>query len=368
VQLSTFGTRSGTEKELTYKVAYKSSDEKVATVDASGLATVIGAGDVSFTSQVGAVLSHPVEAQIACTGYPAGTQALGYGNTMPALTWPAVWPDGNRFDLSMGDLRCQSDWKDVHTLAFVISAGWCGACTAYAQQLQNQVDDLAARGMKIAIIEMEDYNGVPADSAFAFEHLGKITSRRPGIALGDADVKPTAHFVRDSNYISYFPTTFVVRTSDMKIIADQKRANIYLPLADIADHPDADWSNGKAFLSHCKPGEEEKSEPNNVAADAAGPIGVGTYHGGICDDITLDIYEVDPGGTWTATLTYDASQANLAIWVWDAEHDQIAQIGGQIYGSSTGSGHETLTFTGKTLVAVQGVDSTSAAYTLSISK
>ena len=70
----------------------------------------------------------------------------------------------------------------------------------------------------------------------------------------------------------------------------------------------------------------------------------------------------------TATLDYDPGVGNLSLYVWDRTRDQIALIGGKLYGSQSGTGRETLTFTGKALVAIQGVDSTSAPYTLTIAK
>lgn len=364
VQLSAVGKRGSEEHELTWKVVYASSDDSVATVDENGLVTVLGGGAVSFTAQVGEKVSTAVEASIGCE-YPGGRQTLGLDNTMPPLTWPAYWPDGEKFQLSLADVQCNAEWKNVKTMTFVVSAGWCGACTAYAQWLQGEVAELEKRGMQVVIVEVQDYEGRPADAAFAYAHLGKITSVRPAIAIGDSDVKPSANFFGGSGYISYFPTTFVVRTSDMRIIADQKVANTSLPLRSIAEDPDADWSGGAPFVNNCTFSDEEAGEPNNTAADAV-PITTGRYPGGICEKSATDIYKVQVAGNWTASLDYDPSVGNLAIWVWDAQIDNIAQIGGRVIGSSTGTGRESFTHSGTALVAVQGVQASSAPYVLRI--
>jgi hypothetical protein len=41
--------------------------------------------------------------------------------------------------------------------------------------------------------------------------------------------------------VQSFPTTIAVRTRDMRIITDSNRSQYYLPLAQIAADPEADW-------------------------------------------------------------------------------------------------------------------------------
>lgn len=371
VQLEAVGVRGTTERKVTYQVSYASSDEKVATVDETGLATVVADGSVSFTASMGDRTSAPVQATITLNcSYPEGSYGLGLTpnqplKTMPELTWPAVRPDGTRFDFSLADVQCRSEWKDTKTILFVISAGWCGACTAYAQRLVGEVDDLTAKGMLVAIVETQDYEGRPSNANFAYTHLAKITNNSiPGIALGDSDVKPNAGFFGSSGYLEYFPTSFVVRTRDMKIIADQKVNDLYLPIHEIAADPEADWSRGTVFVNKCGAADEEAAEPNN-SADEAYPILAGTYPGGICDNSARDIYAVQISGSWTATLDYDNRVGKLGLWVWDPKTNQIATINGNVIGSS-GTGHEVISYGGKVLIGVEGVDGDSAPYTLNV--
>jgi len=369
VQVQAFGHKGNDARELTYGVRYAVNDTRVATVDDKGLVTVKGGGTLVITASLGDMASEKLEAGVSCA-YPQGNYGLGYGNTMPPEAFKAVWPDGTRSTLDLSQVPCQGEWGDTSTITFVLSAGWCGPCTAYAQRLVGQVATLEALGMKVVIVEVQDYEGAPADSEFAFEHLGKITNGdRPAIAVGDKDSAPGDQFFAKSGYISYFPTSFVVRTSDMKIIADQKLATSYLPLDQIAADPDANWSyGGGAFENKCAEGDEEAGEPNNAGAQATA-LSPGMHHGGMCDPSGLDIYSIDLTGAWSVSLDYDnAHSNNLEVWVWDGKLDQIATVKGNIVGSSTGSGHEAFDFSGPALIAVHSLENSSSGYDLTLTE
>lgn len=367
-QLRVFGVQNdGKRQEISSGITFHSSDEEIATVDEEGMVTVLAGGPVSFT--VSAVeLEGVLEAQTSCD-YPRHTSQLGYGRTVPPLSWPARWPDGTDFDFSLEDVHCNKEWKDKKTVTFVLSAGWCAPCTAYAQRLRNEVAMLNANGMQIVIVEVQDTNGEPADLEFAYSHLKRITSNRiPAIAIGDKDTAPIESFFENSGYIEYFPTTFVVRTSDMKIIADQKRGDGLLPLLSIARNPDGDWSRSGApvFVNHCGPRDEEASEPNDTPAQAAS-LQPGTHRGGICT-AAPDFYRVDVQGSWSLELEFDPALGDLDVFVWDAEKNEPAIVDGELIGSSNGTGIETFQHKGPALVGVMPFRSASAPYTIKLTE
>lgn len=365
VQLPTVGRGGTLERTLTHAVDYDISDDRVATTNERGELTVVGAGSITITARIAGLASNEAQASATCGSYPAGNQDLGLNNTMPQLSWPAVWPDGTKGVLDMAQMSCPGMWQDTKTMLFVLSAGWCGPCTAYAQYLQGQWKKLNSLGMQLVIMEVQDYEGKPASTKFAYQHLDKITDVIPAIAIGDADTQPERNYVSKANYLRYFPTSFVVRTSDMKIIADQAVLNTYLPLEDIAKNPDADWSGGGAFKNKCTLGQEEPGEPNNFAYQAITVIDE-TVRGGICESSGRDIYFVALDGEWTATLVFDETKANFDINVWDADTEDLAIIGNQQVGSSNGTGVEEFSFEGAAYVAVRGVLGSSGPYELTI--
>ena len=66
-------------------------------------------------------------------------------------------------------------------------------------------------------------------------------------------------------------------------------------------------------------GQEESSEPNDVASQAA-PLTVGSIDGGICDGMP-DFFRVDVQGPWRVTLDFQHSVGDLDIHVWDEAQD-----------------------------------------------
>lgn len=368
VQLRVFGVMEGREwREVETGAVFSSSNEAVATVDETGLVTIHAGGPVTLTASAEG-FETALEARSSCD-YPRYTSQLGYGRTMPPLSWPARWPDGTDFTFDLANVHCDYDWQEIETITFVLSAGWCAPCTAYAQRLRNEKNLLRHHGMQIAIVEVQDTQGDPADLGFAFDHLKRITGNNiPAIALGDKDTAPFSSFFENSGYIEYFPTTFVIRTRDMKIIADQKRGDGYLPLLSIARNPDGDWSRSGApvFASHCGPDDEEASEPNDVPAQAAS-LAVGTHHAGICTDAP-DLYQIDVQGTWRVDVEFDEVIGDLDVYVWDAERNEPALIDGGLVGSSNGTGLETFEHTGPAMIGVVGFRSASAPYSITLTE
>jgi len=365
VQLRAIGSRDGEERELVDGVVFASSNEAVATVDQSGMAKIVAGGPVTFTATFGE-LEAKVEARARCE-YPRFSPEFALGRVMPKLSWPNAWDrEGNYFEFNLEDVYCDADWKDTTTLTFVLSAGWCAPCTQYARDLSKIYEDLEYLGMKIVTIEVQDDRYQPADSDFAREHLDKITAGNvPSIAVGDADTLPS-NFVAQSALLEYFPTVFVVRTRDMRMIADGKRWG-RLPLERIAADPEADWTKngGSPFRNKCGPGDEESTE--NWYPQGALPLAAGSQLGGICQD-GPDFYSIDATGEWTLELMFDSRVGDLDLYVWDADLNAPLLVGGQIVGS-TGTGDiETVRHSGPAVIAIVPFQHASGAYELTLTE
>lgn len=356
----------GKEKVLKSGVTFMSSNEQVATVAADGTVTMLAGGPVQFMAHTDS-LEASLDARPTCD-YPRFSPELAFNRIVPPLAWPAKWPDGTQFDFKLENVYCDADWKNIKTITFVVSAGWCTPCTLYAQRLQGEFEHLKELGMQIVIIEAQDVEGDPAHLDFAYSHVDRITDTIPGIVAGDADTQPTASYLNDSPMLTAFPTVFVVRTRDMRMIADQGRTNNYLPLEAIAADPEADWSNpgGKVFENNCAPGDEEATEPNDTPAQAT-PITAGTYEGGICTDAP-DLYKVEIDGPWTLQLDFLNAVGDLDVFVWDEARNQPLQVNGQVVGSSGSTDQEKFEYSGRAVIAVQPFQHASVAYTLTLTE
>ncbi len=380
VQLRVIGTRKdGSEDRLTKGVTFASSDPEIATVDpATGLATVLVGGPVSFTAQL-KQFHASLEARTRCL-YPRFADDIVFGRTMPPLSWPAKRPDGSEFVFDFRDVYCDKEWQHLDTLVVITSAAWCQPCTRYAQMLSGQSSDIKPyitadtleeeHNSQILYIMAQDTQGEPISTADGYKHMDRIisTGRIPGIVVGDLETAPEEAYVQNSSMILAFPAVWVIRTRDMKIIASGNRTDQYLDLYKIADNPERDWSApGKVlFRNKCGAGDEEATEPNDEPADAT-PIGAGTFSGGICRDYP-DFYSVGLAGTWEARLAFDGEVGDLDIYVWDPVTNEPARFDGQIAGSTGETGEEVFEFTGPALVGVVGFKHASAPYTLTITE
>lgn len=247
---------SGKEVTLEENLTFTSSDEAVATVDEDGVVTVHAGGPVTITATYaapsGETLEAFVEARATCI-YPEYDLTLGHGKVVPPLFWPARRPNGEAFIFRLEDVHCDAEWQWVKTIHFVFSAGWCGPCSDYARYLSGISAQLRREGMQVVTIELDTLiPGTPASTEFAYNHLKNLAEPIAGIAAGDLQTYLEGapdngnNFLRTSGFVQYFPTKSVVRTRDMRMIADASAtgpwANLNLPVLEIAKNPDADWS------------------------------------------------------------------------------------------------------------------------------
>ncbi len=357
---------NGTTLDVTDSVTWESSNADVASIDEHGLVTGLRGGPVRFTASY-----NGQSADLNATGtcdYPRFARQLNYGAIMPPLYWDAAYkPDGSTFDFKLEDVYCDVSYKDTKVLFIIVSAGWCTPCTLYAQRLRPDAPIIAAAGGLIAIMESQDDNYGEANNAYAQRHINHIIGDTYAIRLGDQDTKPISDWLHMQPLIVAFPTVIAVRTRDMAVITDSNRSQYYLPLLQIAQDPEADWSNPgiPPFNSHCGPTDDEASEATNDDANTPTEIGAGTYPGGICDE-NPDFYKVTIDGNWKAELDFDANVADLDMYAWDPVANQPIQENGNIIGSSGSTGHEEFAYHGAQVLSVMGYQGASAAYTLKI--
>ena len=370
VQLRVLGNREdGTVDDLTGTegIVYTSSDQEIATVDPTGLVTVLVGGPVSFTAQLETFTTPPIEARTRCQ-YPRFAPDIKFGQTMPPLSWPAKRPDGTDFHLSLEDVYCDKEWAHVETLVVITSAAWCPPCKEYSKELSEQYEELLTHPLEILYVMAQDEDYEPCDTEYGWNYMDRLTRGKiPGIVVGDLETSPEPVFVQRSSQVQFFPSSWVVRTRDMKIIASGNRTDSRLELADIADNPEKDWSTpGRpVFRNKCKEGEQEASEPNDTPAQAA-PVTPGTYEGGICKD-RPDIYRVDLPGAWEIRLAFLHEKGDLDLYIWDpVTNEPLFTEDGQIIASTGNTDEEVLEYTGPALVGVKGYRHASTGYTLTL--
>ena len=367
VQLSlTAVMTDGSREAVAEGITWASSDEAIATVDATGKVHGVKMGPTTITAAYEG-LEGTWQVEVGCA-YPNFPNTIRFNNTMPAIGWPdAYTPQGERFRFTMEDFYCSEEYDQYTSIVFMVKAAWCGPCTAYAQQRLNPAaNELMDAGALIVYQEAQDLEYAPSDGEYAYNHMRQLIGQGPGIRVGDSttiatipeDIELPA-YVQQTDLIVAFPTILIIRRSDMKVIAESARTQLSLPLERIVNDLEADWSEITIeFVNQCAEGDEEDSEPNDDQAHAQ-TVGAGVYEGGICT-AAPDVYEVDIAGPWRATATFSHATGDLDMVVHRPGNDQPEAS------SLSSTDNESLDFQGPAFLTLFGYNGASTPYTLTI--
>lgn len=374
-QFTALGTFPGGEtRDLTEAVEWVTSDPAVVTISnepgSKGLATVLQDAAVAITARIAGV-EGALTFEKSCA-YPQFPGGFVLGQVAPPVGWEGAWfGDGRSVTqkaFSFEDLFCDAEYDHVRTVVIVFGAGWCGACTAFAQRLDADRESLARLGAMPLFVEFEDENYEPAGTEWAQRHLTRIIGNGPGVRVGDADTKPSGQFFTASGIIrGGIPVVVVLRTSDMKVIYDSNGVEGPVRLMDVLAEPEKDWTAGdpEGFRSNCLAGGEEDSEPNNTPAQAA-PLAPGSVRGGICDEHP-DYYRIDHEGAWDLTLNFSHVTGDLDVYVWDVDEDKpLLGADALPVGSATLDDNESFQWQGPAIIQIIGHDYASAGYLLTL--
>lgn len=355
-------------RELTDLVTWASSDEAVLSFDdpehpGRAMVHAARAGQLTVTATLGD-LSGTLVVGDDCA-YPAFTSNIVTGATMPALEWDlARRPDGSRGPFSLRDVYCgEAEGVPPAIYIFVLGANWCGACTHHMAELAREADALREAGAQLVFIGVEDASYEPADTDETLQTLGGAVGPAPVYIAGDADA---GGVIASSGAFTALPSLVVVRTRDMRVIADNSTGAAGLDFHAVAADPDAGWENPPPPMidSNCEPGQDEDLEPNNTPGEPS-VIGPGTIEGGICDAYP-DFYLVDIDGPWRLTLDFTHAVGNLDVYAWDAEGDEPLRVDSRVVGSYNTSDGEQVEHAGPTLVRIGGFRFESAPYVLTV--
>ncbi len=304
--------------------------------------------------------------------YP-GPNAYARGTAFPDHAWNAQWADGTQFTFDLYDFHCDDEiWGAYDTLIVSVSTIWCPNCPNFIAYVDALGPQLEEEGALVLFLDVQDEAGGPVNTAATQRHISRYAPNGTGIRAGDAD-NTTPNAVLTSPLIEYFPTAFVIRRSDMQVIADARDSEYYLPLVEIAMDPTADWSSPGAptitpeFPSNCGEESEEIYEPNDTPDNPA-EIGPGTFDGGVCNSAP-DYYSVDVEGPWEVLMEFSHATGDLDIYVWDDEtgRPMVGDDGRSIGGESIDD-DESFQYEGPATLFIYGYNNGTAPYTLTITE
>jgi hypothetical protein len=316
--------------------------------------------------------------------YPRAGSSVTYNQTMPDLSWDTAYTASGSTSFSMEAFHCDPDYDSYGTVVFVIGTEWCPNCPQYERDVAAQATTLRNQGMLVVFAQVQDNNYNYPSSQDANRGLGRHVGSSPSLRIGDGETSPAPGTLY--SFASSFPTAFVVRRSDMKVIADMDHAGWSgLDLSSLAQQnppqgnsggggnddqggppPDVggDDQGGQNFppSGGCS---EESYEPNDGPNNAP-HLSEGSFSGGVCDGYP-DFYFIPATGQWQLDLDFSHADGDLDVYVWDPFQNQPASNGQGGYIGSDGQGDgESFTHSGPSVVMVYGYQGATAAYNLSL--
>jgi len=295
---------------------------------------------------------------VSCTDYPEHFSVVTTGEVFPPYAWSESFEGvGSSGQFSIEQFFCSGAYDGYDSLLVAVVAEWCGACPGHVRELDAISADLDAAGMKLVYLVTQNDGGTLASSNQANVWIESIIGAgTSGVRIGDGDNTDPGAVSRN---VFTYAQTYVIRRSDMVLLADENQIGGTLPYLEMAADPSRDWPTelGVVTMSNCGDGDEEASEPNNVLVDAV-PVVEGTFAGGICNR-GPDFYRIGIAGSWTATLLFDASIGDLDISV-------ISESGERVAVASPTDGGLELVFAGEQYLSIAGHGGETAPYSLVI--
>ncbi|MCK6570307.1 hypothetical protein L6V77_04260 [Myxococcota bacterium] len=304
----------------------------------------------------------PPEVPPADCAYPPADGTIALGRTMPYMVFPNARDAANTVrPLDLEAFHCDPAWAGYSALAFVIGTGWCSACVEYDAELARVAAAFEAAGGLFVMVEVEDANYAPVDSAGAWRILDRSFGGAPGLRVGDADTRPSPNSLSSQGIVASYPTAFVVRRSDMRVIYDQAREAYTLDYPAIAREAADGPAPGPAPGGACT---EEAGEPNDTVVQAT-PLAAGVeVSGGICDGAP-DYFQIDLPGAWRVDLTFSHAAGDLDLYQWDAARNDVAYgPNGRPLGSDSADDDERFSGQGPATLQIIGYEGARAPYRL----
>lgn len=286
-------------------------------------------------------------------GYPSTSGGFNRtGDVIPPMAWNhARLPTGAITNFDLEEFHCADD--GFHGVVFLLSAGWCGNCPTYMRDLAPDVSEIERRGLKVALVLMENSNSQSASDADAAEY-GDQYFDGSVLRLGDADTSP-AGVLYSSSVWSSFPGALVVRKSDMTLYANQDEQGQTLDFLRIANDLAASSGNPPTPDPACS---EEAGEPNNDIAH--GTVLSTTASAAVCDGAP-DHWQVTGTGSVFLSVHFSNAAGDLDLMSVDAS--------GRVLEKSEGNTDtETLTIDAPGRFAIYGYEGALGPYTITVTR
>ena len=342
----------GSSENVTTSATYQSSAPSTMTVSATGLVEAVTEGSAQITvSYRGA--SIVVNGTASACAYPGAGSQIQLSSVMPNVSWPNAHDEqGNQFAFSMRDFLCGSEYSQYTSIHFLITAEWCPYCPDYLRSVNNQAAQIEAAGGKIVYVEVQTNSRTLASSSQAHALINRYQISNPGFRVGDGDTQPMSGIF--GRAVNAFPSMFVVRKSDMTVVAnDTSQSHLSL----------AQQISGTGPMPNCSSSDEESYEPNDSEMMPATIAPGVNFDGGICTPNNLDWYLIDHAGGWTLDLTFTHATGDLDMYVFPENN---IDPNNPLAASESYDDNEQVSHSGRALVVIAGFQGATTPYQIAL--
>jgi uncharacterized protein YjdB len=357
-QLVATAIGSDGSRQILGTATWRTSNASIATVATSGSVSGVAAGQATITAAFGGLegTSSVVVSSVSCQ-YPSAGSQIHSNQALPSMSWSGAFDAfGASRSFSASSFFCDPAYDAYSSVHFILSAGWCPNCPSYLADVASRSAQIEAAGGLIVYVEVEDDNYAPATHAEARQSIDAIIGSSPGLRIGDGQTMPTP--MTFAAAITAFPSAFVVRKSDMKVIASQSESQYVLDFVALAQEA------AGGVVSACAPGTEESFEPNDQASQAGAIAAGAVVDGGLCDG-NDDFYQVTHAGAWRLDLLFTHSVGDLDVYVYDPVTMMPARdASGNVIGSDGTVSNESFSHAGAATIMVVGYQGATAPYQL----
>jgi hypothetical protein len=285
--------------------------------------------------------------------YPAATALNGVGSVMPKLVWEdARTGDGGSQRLDLEEIHCSGAYSAI---VFILVAEWCPNCPSALSDIAQANSAIEANGGLAVIVDLQRNDYSAPSNQNAHNYVSGYIGGADVLRVGDGD-SDRPGLINDASIWSAVPGGFVVRTSDMQVVANQEDSPYVLDWADIVSQQ----GGASPTPGTC---EEEANEPNDVWSSAP-TIAPGSFDGAVCDSAS-DFFKVTIAGDWRLELDFVHAQGDIDVYVCDASGNALMQ-NGALVGAESGDDDESFEHRGPATIRVYGWQGATNDYVLTL--
>jgi len=281
----------------------------------------LGCGDIGASNDSPALDGPMLSEKSNQCQYPRAYHSVSLGQVIPRMWWQSAFDENRtetRFDLE--DFYCSDQYDDYAALMVVAVTQSCPACGPYIASLRSQEAQLTAAGIKLLFVMLETDRITRPSSAESLRTLTHYARTLSSIRVGSGSTSPSPDIIRNAPIITSVPSVFMVRRSDMRIVARRSSGVVFDPvaIAQAASNHEGPGDNGSADTD-C---DNIDSNGNHHWQDALAIDANSIIEGEVCPGRD-NYYLVDLQTRWRLKLLFQQRDADLDLFLLDPYTGQM---------------------------------------------